>query len=145
MSTTLDDLVSANMRARIRLQRVINERSQGTNATDLCQTLGHLAFWDEFYATRWDLRKSGNLAALSGLGSALVDSINAAGSPLWRSLDLQTAAGIALRAAERVDDIVASLSGELVTEAETTGAHRLLERALHRNEHCDELDQRRRG
>jgi hypothetical protein len=135
----LEDLVSANTRARLRLRRWID--AHGSSAgRDAGAILAHLAFWDAFYAARWELRRDGDLTALRGLGVSVVNPINDAGSPLWRSVDLRAAIVTVLGAAERVDAVVAGLAADLVAEAESSGAHRMLERALHRNEHLDELE-----
>jgi hypothetical protein len=136
--TALDDLVSANTRARLRLRRWIDAYGSGAGP-DAGAILAHLAFWDAFYAARWELRHDGDLTALRGLGASVVNLINEAGSPLWRSVDVRAAIVAVLGAAERVD-AVAGLAADLVAEAESSGAHRMLERALHRNEHLDELE-----
>lgn len=90
MPTALDDLVSANTRARLRLRRWIDSHASSAGP-DARLILAHLAFWDTFYAARWELRRGGDLTALRGLGASVVNPINDAASPLWRSVDLSAA------------------------------------------------------
>ncbi len=134
------DYRAANDGARARLQSVIEVCDRGAFGQVGPAILGHIAFWDGYYAARWEARIGGDVEAHRALGP-LVDSINAAGWPIWSALALADAAALATAAANRIDALVAGLSPELIAEVEAQGRHRLLERALHRNEHLDELEE----
>ena len=98
--------------------------------------LAHLGYWD--------LRGIGALEAWRRYDLPLVfwrgpEGVNDARLPLWRAMVPREALAQTIRIAETIDALVASLSD---TEIAVVAAqrHRVLERALHRNDHLTEIE-----
>jgi hypothetical protein len=101
--------------------------------------LGHVAFWDGcalFLARK--LQRDGVLAPAVA-ESQDVDWINDSTRPLIHAIPPRQAAEVALRIAEETDDLVASLSPELVAKIDDNSPLNL-SRADHRGEHLDEIE-----
>ena len=77
------------------------------------------------------------------LPEGLTDMVNEAVIGHWSAIPLQAAAELAERAAGEVDALIERLPDERVAVARERGFARLVERALHRDEHLDSLEQRR--
>ena len=131
----------SNDQSRTRLIGAVERWRQDGAPVGAAAALAHLAWWDRYYASRWRLRMAGQLDAHTGFGLSVTNSLNDAGADMWAKLSFEQSAALATEAAAAVDAVVAALSDELVAETETRGAHRLLERALHRAEHLEELAQ----
>ena len=100
--------------------------------------LCHVAFWDGralFFGGK--LQHEGVLARETEPES--VDWINDSTRPLIHAIPPRQAAEIALRIAEETDELVASLSPELVAKIDDDSPLNLV-RAEHRGEHLDEIE-----
>ena len=100
--------------------------------------LGHMAFWDGralFLAGK--LQRDG--ALIPSAEPEDVDWINDSTRPLIHAIAPRQAAEVALRIAEETDELVASLSPELVATIDDTSQLNLV-RAEHRGEHLDEIE-----
>jgi hypothetical protein len=101
--------------------------------------LGHVAFWDgcaRFLAGT--LQRDGALAP-SDSETANVDWINDSTRPLIHAIPPRQAAEVALRIAEETDELIASLSPELIAKIDADSPLNLV-RADHRGEHLDEIE-----
>jgi DinB superfamily len=107
------------------------------NGWTVAITLAHLAFWDRqrlALLRRWE--REGVTSA-----PADADTINEGVRILATGLPPRTAAQLALDAAEAVDQALAQLSAEMVTQIEASGQASILRRAVHRRGHLDRIEQ----
>jgi hypothetical protein len=110
-------------------------RPTGTGWT-VATVLAHLAFWDRFALARLDaFERTGQFP-----GAVDADMLNAAGEAEWQALAPHTAAQLALRAMNELDDRIEGLSSASVEAVRTSGRDRLLDRASHRLEHIDQIE-----
>ncbi|HEX7263950.1 MAG TPA: DinB family protein [Candidatus Dormibacteraeota bacterium] len=101
--------------------------------------LGHAAFWDGralFLARK--LQRDGTLTP-SEAEPEDVDWINDSTRPLIHAIPPRQAAEVALRIAEETDELMASLSPELVAKIDDNSPLNPV-RADHRGEHLDEIE-----
>jgi hypothetical protein len=101
--------------------------------------LGHMAFWDGralFLAGK--LQRDGAFTP-SDTEPESVDWINDSARPLIHAIPPRQAAEVALRIAEETDELIASLSPELVATIDDNSPLNLV-RAHHRGEHLDEIE-----
>jgi hypothetical protein len=101
--------------------------------------LGHAAFWDGralFFARK--LQRDGDLAP-SESEPEDVDWINDSTRPLIHAIPPRQAAEVALRIAEETDELVASLSPDLLAKIDANSPLNPV-RADHRGEHLDEIE-----
>jgi hypothetical protein len=101
--------------------------------------LGHMAFWDGcalFLAGK--LQRDGALKP-SDAEPEDVDWINDSTRPLIHAILPRQAAEVAVRIAEETDELIASLSPELVAKIDDNSPLNLV-RADHRGEHLDEIE-----
>ena len=101
--------------------------------------LGHIAFWDGralFLAGK--LQRDGAFAQ-SDTEPENVDWINDSTRPLIHAIPPRQAAEVALRIAEETDELIASLSPELVAKIDANSPLNPV-RADHRGEHLDEIE-----
>ena len=101
--------------------------------------LGHAAFWDgraRFLAAK--LQRDGALTQADA-ESGDVDWINDSTRPLIHAIPPRQAAEVALRIAEETDELMASLSPELVATIDDNSPLNPV-RAQHRGEHLDEIE-----
>ena len=101
--------------------------------------LGHVAFWDGcalFLARK--LQRDHALSPSDGEPEN-VDWINDSTRPLIHAIPPRQAAEVALRIAEETDELIASLSPELVAKIDDNSPLNLV-RAHHRGEHLDEIE-----
>src|SRR5258706_1083135 len=101
--------------------------------------LGHVAFWDGrelFFAGK--LQRDGAFTP-SDTEPESVDWINDSTRPLIHAIPPRQAAEVALRIAEETDELVASLSPELVAQLDDDSPLNPV-RAHHRGEHLDEIE-----
>jgi len=73
--------------------------------------------------------------------SVLVDEINAAVGAISLAILPQSAAQLTVAAAEAVDRHLENMNPELIATIEANGGVRILNRALHRREHLDQIEQ----
>jgi hypothetical protein len=101
--------------------------------------LGHMAFWDGralFLAGKLQRDKA---FTPSDTEPEDVDWINDSTRPLIHAIPPRQAAEVALRIAEETDELVASLSPELVATIDANSPLNPV-RAQHRGEHLDEIE-----
>ena len=99
--------------------------------------LAHLAFWDQRALTllhKWQQE---------GIGPSPVDVdvINEVTRPLFIALASQTAAQLAISTAQILDQAIEQLAPEFIAEVETNGKTVRLNRALHRRDHFNQIEQ----
>ncbi len=70
-----------------------------------------------------------------------VDVTNDSLLPTWLSLPPRTAANLAVSAAEAIDEEIAELSSDLISEIEKMGDERRLFRSIHRKLHLDQIEE----
>jgi hypothetical protein len=102
-------------------------------------SLAHLAFWDRFVLARWN--HYDREGAMLTLPEPLVDLVNAAALPQWLAIAPRAAAGMALAAAEEVDQRISHLSPAAVEAALQSGRSAMIDRSRHRNAHLDQIEQ----
>ena len=101
--------------------------------------LGHMAFWDGcalFLAEK--LQRDGAFTP-SDTAPENVEWINDSTRPLIHAIPPRQAAEVALRIAEETDELIASLSPELVVKIDANSPLNPA-RADHRGEHLDEIE-----
>jgi hypothetical protein len=139
--------VDANRAALDRLKGFVEKASDADLALPMeagwtvASVLAHTAFWD--------LRVVACVDAWGPDGSGPVptyyddadDWINDAAKPLISALEPRVAARVTLEAAEAADRAVAELSDELHAKNEALGLPVNPDRADHRLEHLDEIEQ----
>ena len=103
--------------------------------------LAHLAFWDQRALALLERDLPSTSAAVPGLRDEDVDWINDAAKPLCLALAPRRAADLAVAIAEEVDGKVAALSDDFITRNAAAGGPVNLDRAEHRREHLQEIDQ----
>jgi len=98
-------------------------------------TLAHLVFWDR--RVMYILDKSEREGKV--FAPEIDIFVNDLSLPLWAAIPPRAAADLALETAETLDKRLEALAPELL-EAIHTYNKRWVVRALHRNEHLDEVD-----
>jgi hypothetical protein len=107
------------------------------------QTLGHLAFWDRFLASRWSAAQAtGPGHQPIYLPDELADLVNAGLERFLASVADGSGVGLlaeVLVAAEAVDALISSLPAEAPVAAVLTDRPALLDRSIHRMAHLDDI------
>jgi len=133
-----------NARELARLRALVSKLSDqdlGSMVNEYWTVAGvlcHVAFWDGralFFAGK--LQRDGALTPDAEPEN--VDWINDSTRPLIHAIPPRQAAEVALRIAEETDELVASLSPELVATIDENSPLNLF-RAEHRGEHLDEIE-----
>lgn len=135
--------VQENMTSRQRLEaRLITlsaaDLARSTSAGwTIAALLAHLAFWDQralALLQRWKA---------VGVDESPVDAdaMNEAIKPLCHALEAQKAVELCLAAAAAVDGELEGISAELVAQIQASPNHFRFSRALHRNDHLQEIEQ----
>lgn len=98
--------------------------------------LAHLAFWDQralVLLRRWKEK---------GVDESPVDAdaMNDALKPLCLALDPRTAVELCLSSAEAVDAELETITLDLVEQIQASPTHFRFNRALHRNDHLNEIE-----
>ena len=101
--------------------------------------LGHMAFWDGRALFLAGKLQRGEAFTPSDTEPEDVDWINDSTRPLIHAIPPGQAAKVALRIAEETDELVASLSPELVAKIDANSPLNPV-RADHRGEHLDEIE-----
>jgi len=107
----------------------------------IASVLGHVAFWDQralILIERW---RRDAADAPGPIGAGDVDWINDAGKPLALAIAPRRAAELAVACADAVDRAVAALPDDFVARNAAAGHPISLDRAAHRREHLDEIEQ----
>jgi hypothetical protein len=98
--------------------------------------LAHLAFWDGRVLAVLDASEREGKVIAPNI-DVMVNDISL---PLWSAIPPREAARIALETAEKLDQRLESLSPDLLEQIAAFNK-RFVERALHRGEHLDEVEQ----
>jgi hypothetical protein len=106
----------------------------GSNWT-VAITLAHLAFWDRRAMHVLDLTERNGKLSVPEIDIALNDFA----TPLWSAIPPRDAARLAVESAERLNERLETFPAALLEEIYHHN-QRLVLRALHRNEHLDEVD-----
>jgi hypothetical protein len=101
--------------------------------------LGHMAFWDGRALFLAGKLQRGEPFMPSDTEPEDVDWINDSTRPLIQAIPPRQAAEVALRIAEETDELIASLSSELVAKLDANSPLNPV-RASHRGEHLDEIE-----
>jgi hypothetical protein len=132
-----------NQAQRERLRRLVDQLDEAelgreaASGWSVATVLAHLAFWDRFGLARWDaFERTGQFP-----GPIEADLLNAACEAEWQALAPGDAARLALEAADAIDARIARLGPATVEAARAAGRSMLLERAGHRREHLDQIEQ----
>jgi hypothetical protein len=138
------EVLRRNAQSRERLRAIVARLDDPTFHLSLHEgwtvaaTLAHLAFWDHSNLVRWDaFARDG---AFPGISDEMETFINACSLPLWRAVPGQTAAAMALEAAEAVDLAAAALPPDALAYIEKTHRSSMLDHARHRHAHLDEIE-----
>jgi hypothetical protein len=99
--------------------------------------LAHLAFWDQralVLLHRWQAH---------GVDASPVDTdaVNDASKPLCLALDSHRAVELCLAAAEAVDAELETITPDMVERIQASPTHFRFDRALHRNDHLNDIEQ----
>jgi hypothetical protein len=140
------DHVRANAASRERMRNLLVTLDPSASRPDdggwsAAETLAHLAFWDRMVLERWQRADRLGQDIPDPLPEGLSDIVNEAVIGHWSAISLQAAAELAERAAGEVDALIERLPDDRVAIARERGFARLVERALHRDEHLDSLEQ----
>lgn len=104
--------------------------------------LAHLAFWDQRALALLERDPPSMSAAAPGLRDEDIDWINDAAKPLCLALAPRRAADLAVAIAEEVDGRVAALTEDFIARNAAAGGLINLDRAEHRREHLQDIEQR---
>jgi DinB superfamily len=137
--------VTANERELARMRALVSRLSDhqlGTMVNEywsVAGVLGHIAFWDGralYLAGKLQRRES---LTASDNEPEDVDWINDSTRPLIHAIGPRSLAELAVGIAEETDELVASLSDELLAGLDETSPLNPV-RANHRGEHLDEIE-----
>lgn len=103
-------------------------------------TFAHIAFWDRVSRARWEAALRPEGPGFVSYPQELIDWVNAAALPQWRSLAPRAAVMDALSAAADVDALIERLPTATVEEALASGRARMLDRSVHRRDHLDRIE-----
>jgi hypothetical protein len=107
----------------------------------VASVLAHAAFWDLRVVACVDAWGPDGSGPVPTYYDDAVDWINDAAKPLISALEPRVAARVTVEAAEEADRAVAGLSDELYARNEAMGLLVNPDRADHRLEHLDEIEQ----
>ncbi len=134
-----------NARELVRFRALVsrlNDRELGSMVNEywtVAGVLGHMAFWDGralFFARKL---QRGEPFTPADSEPEDVDWINDSTRPLIHAITPRQAAKVALRIAEETDELIASLSPEIVAKLDDNSPLNPV-RAHHRGEHLDEIE-----
>lgn len=100
----------------------------------------HIAFWDRFTRARWNAILGGESFETTLWPQGAIDRVNEAASPQWETLPPRAAAEDALRAAEELDRLIATLPAWAMDQAKAHGRPGMLDRTGHRGKHLDRIE-----
>jgi hypothetical protein len=137
--------VEANRRELARMRALVSrlsERQLGAMVNDYWSAagvLGHIAFWDGRALYFAGKLQRGEPFTASDNEPEDVDWINDSSRPLIHAIAPRALAELAVSIAEETDELVASLSDELLAGLDETSPLNPV-RASHRGEHLDEIE-----
>lgn len=131
-----------NTESRQRLEALVRRLSDEDLARStpdgwtIAALLAHLAFWDLrvlVLLRRWKEK---------GVDPSPIDAdaVNDALKSMWLALDPRTAAELCLSSAEAVDAELETISSDLVEQIQASPTHFRFSRALHRNDHLNQIE-----
>ncbi|MBI4789858.1 MAG: DinB family protein [Chloroflexi bacterium] len=134
--------IDENTASRRRLDDLVSRLSDDdlSRCTDYGWTvaalLGHLAFWDQralVLLRRWKA---------NGVDASPVDStaMNDALKPMCHALHPRAAVELCLSSAEQCDAELETITADLVAQIQATPTQFRFSRALHRNDHLDDIE-----
>ncbi len=139
--------VDANRAALDRLRGFVEKASDADlehpmeDGWTVASVLAHAAFWDLRVVACVDAWGPDGSGPVPTYYDDAVDWINDAAKPLISALEPRVAARVTIEAAEAADERVARLSDELLARNEALGLLVNPDRADHRLEHLDEIEQ----
>ncbi len=102
-------------------------------------TLAHLAFYDDWVATRWQRRISDGW--FQDLPDDITELANAAGERGWHAVTAAEARRIAHEAARAVTALLDRLPANVLEDAVGTNRPAMIDRSLHWDPHIEEIQQ----
>jgi hypothetical protein len=99
--------------------------------------LAHLAFWDRYASALLDDWSAHGFQPVA----ASPDHINAGALADWLALDPEHVRREAVAAAQAVDQRVEAVGAGLAEAMMASGRGRMLDRSVHRNAHCDQIEE----
>lgn len=139
--------VDANRVALDRLRAFVEKASDAdleqpmSDGWTVATVLAHVAFWDLRIVACIEAWRPDGTGPVPTYHEDAVDWINDSVKPLISGLQPRVAARVAVEAAEAADHAVAGLSDELYARNESLGWLVNPDRADHRLEHLDEIEQ----
>ncbi len=139
--------VDVNAAALDRLRAFVEEASDVdlehpmNDGWTVATVLAHMAFWDLRIVACIEAWKPDGTGPVPTYYDDAVDWINDSVKPLIAALEPRVAARVTVEAAEAADRAVAALSDELYARNESLGGLINPDRADHRLEHLDEIEQ----
>jgi hypothetical protein len=132
----------ANDNERARLDSILDRLTDEDlarrlpNGLTIATALVHLAFWDEYArAALQQWRTSGFSDSRTNY-----EAVNSAVLTLAADIPDRSAVEMLRRAADAVDREAGQVSPELAEIVQANGKHRVLERAMHRRTHLDQIE-----
>ena len=139
--------VDVNAAALDRLRAFVGKASDAdlehpmNDGWTVAAVLAHIAFWDLRIVACIEAWKPDGTGPIPTYYDDAVDWINDSVKPLISALEPRVAARVTIEAAEAADLAVAGLSDELFARNESLGGVVNPDRADHRLEHVDEIEQ----
>jgi hypothetical protein len=99
--------------------------------------LAHLAFWDERRRLQFKIWREKGVSPTP----AIDDIVNDVLIPILLTIPPKKAAALAVKAAEELDKEIEEMPDKMRKEVEALNEPKALDRASHRNQHLDEIDE----
>jgi hypothetical protein len=137
--------VAENDAERARLKAVVARLTDADMARAMSEqwTVGvglmHLAFWDGLSLSKFEEWERTGTVQIPPMGGEVVDGINDAMLPWWRTIAPAQIRHAVVAAAEAVDRKAETLPAAIV-EAIQAVRPRSLQRAIHRHQHLDQIE-----
>ena len=134
---------ATNAISRTRLQNIVSMLTEESHRCiakygwTISMTLAHMAFWDNYRLSQLALWEHSGFEKQMGD----LEEVNTALRPLIQVIDGANAGRIAIAATEALDKKIEMIDSRLVDDIVRGGSQRVLDRARHRNEHMDEIEQ----
>ena len=123
------------------LRTDVGDRAGDVHDHDVGALVAHVAFWDLRVVVCIEAWKPDGTGPVPTYYDDAVDWINDSVKPLISALEPRVAARVTVEAAEAADRAVAGLSDELYARNESLGGLINPDRADHRLEHLEEIEQ----
>jgi hypothetical protein len=137
--------VAENDAERARLKAVVARLTDADMSRAMSEqwTVGvglmHLAFWDGLSLSKFEEWERTGTLQIPPMGAEVVDGINNAMLPWWRTVAPAQVRHAVVAAAEAVDRKAETLP-EAIIEAIQAARPRSLQRAIHRRQHLDQIE-----